>query len=123
MTDRERTRLNSSHTEIYTLSLHDPLPTSLDEESPVDRVILSLVNLSDVPANRPDREIHERKDDRSGEDTSELQSHRDLHSFPTRPSSHLARRGVSGGPCHPFARESLGRARQPTRPRDSRAKG
>src|SRR5215204_5150663 len=28
--DRKSTRLNSSHTEIYTLSLHDALPISLD---------------------------------------------------------------------------------------------
>src|SRR5882672_6330655 len=49
--------------------------------------------------NRPDRAELVRAQDRSEEHTSELQSHRDLHSFPTRRSSdlcHCCRRGSSG---------------------------
>src|SRR5476649_1668261 len=89
MTDRKSTRLNSSHTVIYTLSLHDALPI--------------LVNLIDnalkytpsggrvtVRCGIEDRAPYlEVEDDRSEEHTSELQSHRDLHSFPTRRSSDL----------------------------------
>src|SRR5476649_1522679 len=87
--DRKSTRLNSSHTVIYTLSLHDALPIfgrrfMTGGNSVVgghlkiaDDVVLagrSTVS-NDVP--------------RSEEHTSELQSHRDLHSFPTRRSSDL----------------------------------
>src|SRR5476649_2234538 len=87
--DRKSTRLNSSHTEIYTLSLHDALPIwvmicvlgvlmfqmSAKELAPADDVgvVFGIVN---TPS-------------RSEEHTSELQSHRDLHSFPTRRSSDL----------------------------------
>src|SRR5476649_503963 len=87
--DRKSTRLNSSHTEIYTLSLHDALPIS---------TLASRYKL------RPGRRYHWRaartvlvfwrratsiRPGRSEEHTSELQSHRDLHSFPTRRSSDL----------------------------------
>src|SRR5882672_1651379 len=105
--DRKSTRLNSSHTEIYTLSLHDALPIyqvpltdpshtgelpylSLDAEHP------NFLRLD--PAKLPAR---------SEEHTSELQSHRDLHSFPTRRSSDLsgsADRSVAhGGVAVPVA--------------------
>src|SRR5476649_2437083 len=87
--DRKSTRLNSSHTEIYTLSLHDALPISYspkelnafwsdlagDEAGKAYDAIFAL-------AAAPDQA-------RSEEHTSELQSHRDLHSFPTRRSSDL----------------------------------
>src|SRR5882672_3908920 len=36
MRDRKSTRLNSSHTEIYTLSLHDALPISINDVSVVE---------------------------------------------------------------------------------------
>src|SRR5476649_2744709 len=87
--DRKSTRLNSSHTEIYTLSLHDALP------------IFALHLLADdlrrhVLVAHGRRAIArlaglgiEQKRERSEEHTSELQSHRDLHSFPTRRSSDL----------------------------------
>src|SRR5215204_6571620 len=87
--DRKSTRLNSSHTEIYTLSLHDALPI-YGSARRVDGVL---------PAARHRFRAH--RDDgaetpavlavraRSEEHTSELQSHRDLHSFPTRRSSDL----------------------------------
>src|SRR6476646_10555282 len=99
--DRKSTRLNSSHTEIYTLSLHDALPiwdglvvVAPDEELDVDRG-------PPVPADA--RQVADvlQHPLRSEEHTSELQSHRDLHSFPTRRSSDLgwscscrARRGT-----------------------------
>src|SRR6476646_1760310 len=87
--DRKSTRLNSSHTEIYTLSLHDALP------------ILEPMNANarksragDLRATIPDGNLKvcNRRVQalfRSEEHTSELQSHRDLHSFPTRRSSDL----------------------------------
>src|SRR5476649_2086758 len=90
--DRKSTRLNSSHTEIYTLSLHDALPIYTGERrgegTPLDDVGHERVELFVL--------IDEQQDvlrgRRSEEHTSELQSHRDLHSFPTRRSSDLHRR-------------------------------
>src|SRR5882672_3023613 len=87
--DRKSTRLNSSHTEIYTLSLHDALPiygTMLGpggvkaglRERNVERAPMPKADLLLLAGER-----------RSEEHTSELQSHRDLHSFPTRRSSDL----------------------------------
>src|ERR687894_124789 len=87
--DRKSTRLNSSHTEIYTLSLHDALPIShtygpqkADDGTPAGQPYdhttgeLTVVAFDELLG-------------RSEEHTSELQSHRDLHSFPTRRSSDL----------------------------------
>src|SRR5882672_3867637 len=88
-TDRKSTRLNSSHTVIYTLSLHDALP------------IFGADHADDAAAREGEVEIVDEEqiavrlseaagfDDRSEEHTSELQSHSDLHSFPTRRSSDL----------------------------------
>src|SRR5476649_808940 len=88
--DRKSTRLNSSHTVIYTLSLHDALP------------IFRLTSFPPYPdqlhrqpcgVNEPDPEQglgSNAAHARSEEHTSELQSHRDLHSFPTRRSSDLS---------------------------------
>src|SRR5476649_2741964 len=87
--DRKSTRLNSSHTVIYTLSLHDALPISPphvslviakvfgahDKKLEAQAMRVALVILSVLV--------------RSEEHTSELQSHRDLHSFPSRRSSDL----------------------------------
>src|SRR5476649_161202 len=90
--DRKSTRLNSSHTEIYTLSLHDALPISRRDDSGRQR------HRHDVPRaarrGRADRavELPAQHRVRSEEHTSELQSHRDLHSFPTRRSSDLTAR-------------------------------
>src|ERR1044072_7607909 len=88
--DRKSTRLHSSHTNIYTLSLHDALPISpqkcsrryvpqLDQEYP----------LNDSPFVF--QALHRRNSSsRSEEHTSALQSHQYLHSFPTRRSSDLS---------------------------------
>src|SRR5476649_2183533 len=96
MPDRKSTRLNSSHTVIYTLSLHDALPISW---SPT---ILSSTCWAGAPFlprglnMKSCQRMRSSIDARSEEHTSELQSHRDLHSFPTRRSSDLV---VSD---HPF---------------------
>src|SRR5882672_7339611 len=87
--DRKSTRLNSSHTEIYTLSLHDALPIyhiERDRAFPhgsMRRKSRQSAHSLDSPAHTI--VVHRR----SEEHTSELQSHRDLHSFPTRRSSDL----------------------------------
>src|SRR5476649_1995628 len=97
--DRKSTRLNSSHTEIYTLSLHDALPISADPEH-------ARADHAEHHAVRGHRRFAETEagadddtEDRSEEHTSELQSHRDLHSFPTRRSSDLSRPRAC--PCRP----------------------
>src|SRR5215211_3083445 len=87
--DRKSTRLNSSHTVIYTLSLHDALPISsrrptTTSSRPLARQVRRapttiLAGAHGRWACGP----------RSEEHTSELQSHSDLHSFPTRRSSDL----------------------------------
>src|SRR5579875_1674043 len=90
--DRKSTRLNSSHTEIYTLSLHDALPICrLAQEA---HIISGLEQVGgrkgDLYLSWPVFALHQAR--RSEEHTSELQSHRDLHSFPTRRSSDLSSR-------------------------------
>src|SRR5476649_1583510 len=90
--DRKSTRLNSSHTVIYTLSLHDALPISF-ERNELRWVIMrfmtdnnSIAHTIMIGSNGNNAGI------RSEEHTSELQSHSDLHSFPTRRSSDLLRK-------------------------------
>src|SRR5215211_422396 len=87
--DRKSTRLNSGHTEIYTLSLHDALPICMlrpvTTDGKVQDDVERLVELRGRDAAVPDQRIGRR----SEEHTSELRSHRDLHSFPTRRSSDL----------------------------------
>src|SRR5882672_9948396 len=88
-TDRKSTRLNSSHTVIYTLSLHDALPIciffQLERRSGQVREIKQLLSGRALRlAGGAHARLH-----RSEEHTSELQSHSDLHSFPTRRSSDL----------------------------------
>src|SRR5476649_1405954 len=87
--DRKSTRLNSSHTEIYTLSLHDALP--------IWAAGIIIADLNAAGAQAVAASVGgigmacdvSNEADRSEEHTSELQSHRDLHSFPTRRSSDL----------------------------------
>src|ERR687893_814293 len=98
--DRKSTRLNSSHTEIYTLSLHDALPISAAVGEEIGVLLVSyLFARPDGPYQRPLFHLHG-SSVRSEEHTSELQSHRDLHSFPTRRSSDLGcrRRGDRSAP-------------------------
>src|ERR1044072_9418745 len=87
--DRKSTRLNSSHTDIYTLSLHDALPISS-----TSKLIVGVVQCRrgcrclDRVYRRRDHYLVD-EPGRSEEHTPELQSHRYLHSFPTRRSSDL----------------------------------
>src|SRR5476649_1699000 len=87
--DRKSTRLNSSHTVIYTLSLHDALPISKS----IEVIILYLESDTKISSKFIDMAAvaiaGTANDSRSEEHTSELQSHSDLHSFPTRRSSDL----------------------------------
>src|ERR1044072_4202391 len=94
--DRKSTRLNSSHTEIYTLSLHDALPicTALGAALFLLALLDVLVLTGTLGALFHSCWGHATV--RSEEHTSELQSHRDLHSFPTRRSSDL--HGSRSGP-------------------------
>src|SRR5476649_2835246 len=89
LSDRKSTRLNSSHTVIYTLSLHDALPISLPSSSVVvhSERLLASRPWSYPKAHGPSATSMVVV--RSEEHTSELQSHSDLHSFPTRRSSDL----------------------------------
>src|SRR5476649_1897039 len=94
--DRKSTRLNSSHTVIYTLSLHDALPIYVIRwvvSGPNQALLIRLIGiLSNIEKPLGYAAAHPR----SEEHTSELQSHSDLHSFPTRRSSDL---------CHPLGRK------------------
>src|SRR5476649_104677 len=87
--DRKSTRLNSSHTVIYTLSLHDALPICLCSTLITVTVQKSreIGLMKALGAN--DLQVCCVFLFRSEEHTSELQSHSDLHSFPTRRSSDL----------------------------------
>src|SRR5476649_998909 len=91
--DRKSTRLNSSHTVIYTLSLHDALPISgVMDTGPGQGHSRSGAHGQLHPAHHG-KTPREAVPPRSEEHTSELQSHSDLHSFPTRRSSDLRRNG------------------------------
>src|SRR5215211_2620414 len=102
----EGTRLNSSHTEIYALSLHDALPISVI----IREIRAAALRPNDVhdharhcrrTAARISRIITE-----IGRHTSELQSHRDLRSFPTRRSSDLSNNPGNPRGCAPAKRRS-----------------
>src|SRR5215211_5385484 len=92
-TDRKSTRLNSSHTVIYTLSLHDALPIFGYEGTNSYLVFYYLDQLAEGDEIQLEDSAGTTYTYRSEEHTSELQSHRDLHSFPTRRSSDLRLRG------------------------------
>src|SRR5476649_2469434 len=80
--DRKSTRLNSSHTVIYTLS-HTTLFRSPDRSRQRHEVPRGWV--IHFPRRRQEVAMQAGNDDdeaRSEEHTSELQSHSDLHSFP-----------------------------------------
>src|SRR5476649_915150 len=87
--DRKSTRLNSSHTVIYTLSLHDALPIC---QQLICCIIIRFTRFhAAFEGMEHAEELHlpQFVQCRSEEHTSELQSHSDLHSFPTRRSSDL----------------------------------
>src|SRR5215211_5898013 len=88
--DRKSTRLNSSHTVIYTLSLHDALPISRSAERPARARDPGAADDSARDRRIGAGRLLPAGVARSEEHTSELQSHSDLHSFPTRRSSDLA---------------------------------
>src|ERR687894_201613 len=90
--DRKSTRLNSSHTVIYTLSLHDALPISQCGQAGEAQVGHGHEHETQQYGSLHAQTCVEHAGDRSEEHTSELQSHRDLHSFPTRRSSDLPMR-------------------------------
>src|SRR5215204_3116975 len=82
LADRKSTRLNSSHTEIYTLS---PTRRSSDlhgTEPSGGRSAPSRWRSAPAAPPRGARGRGTSRTCRSEEHTSELQSHRDLHSFP-----------------------------------------
>src|SRR5215211_4715237 len=118
--DRKSTRLNSSHTVIYTLSLHDALPILLPVIGDVAAPAAVLIRPDGHVAWAGDLSDRELPRARSEEHTSELQSHSDLHSFPTRRSSDLApghrRRRGTGGRVDP-SRRTCGLGRRPQRSR------
>src|SRR5882672_4911818 len=87
--DRKSTRLNSSHTVIYTLSLHDALPICFCRTSSRVTTFPGRSSSSSNMRNGWSWSGTYHFACRSEEHTSELQSHRDLHSFPTRRSSDL----------------------------------
>src|SRR5215218_8558360 len=88
--DRKSTRLNSSHTVIYILSLHDALPIYQRSVGILkfEPRIAGQCHAAEEGLQSGTNRAHERG--RSEEHTSELQSHSDLHSFPTRRSSDLS---------------------------------
>src|SRR5476649_1832565 len=87
--DRKSTRLNSSHTEIYTLSLHDALPICVIVSTASVAAYDGQIGQAAYAASKGGVVSLTLPAARSEEHTSELQSHRDLHSFPTRRSSDL----------------------------------
>src|SRR5476649_2509074 len=98
--DRKSTRLNSSHTEIYTLSLHDALPICPSMPSRHRAFTVILSGWSAAHKTHACRNLRRTGVARSEEHTSELQSHRDLHSFPTRRSSDLPINAVEAPRVH-----------------------
>src|SRR5476649_13100 len=87
--DRKSTRLNSSHTVIYTLSLHDALPILGCGGRIMQSDERSAENHGAMRGAAAEHALVAILRSRSEEHTSELQSHSDLHSFPTRRSSDL----------------------------------
>src|ERR1044072_5470674 len=90
--DRKSTRLNSSHTDIYPLSLHDALPIYAHAGARPGVGAPRPGDGAGGPDRRPQRHRPGPRRARSEEHTPELQSHRYLPSFPTRRSSDLCSR-------------------------------
>src|SRR5882672_8934839 len=81
LVDRKSTRLNSSHTVIYTLSYTTLFRSNAGRR--VQRAVLGVSETRRRPPTRADVRTSRRfrPPGRSEEHTSELQSHSDLHSF------------------------------------------
>src|SRR5882672_2810820 len=105
--DRKSTRLNSSHTVIYTLSLHDALPIFRNAQVAPSHPSVSLRCRGACCDSSPHEPGLGWQHTRSEEHTSELQSHSDLHSFPTRRSSDLPQ--CAGRSVSPFGVSPLSR--------------
>src|ERR1044072_7024702 len=88
--DRKSTRLDSRHTDIYTLSLHDALPIWRMRLLPSRCLIPDSCSISKASEICDRFCVRSGHAGRSEEHTSGLPSHRYLHSFPTRRSSDLA---------------------------------
>src|ERR1035437_5308536 len=88
--DRMSTRLNSSHANIFTLSLHDALPICHSINVQMAEKGRSEAQLKPDCQTDYQNHLHGACWDRSDEHTSELQSRQYLHSFPTRRSSDLS---------------------------------
>src|SRR5215211_6804466 len=101
--DRKSTRLNSSHTVIYTLSLHDALPISPRQVKRMAALSRFPYGMTDAQRDSLLRRSGQTAAERSEEHTSELQSHSDLHSFPTRRSSDLSAPGQAHGSTQPLS--------------------
>src|SRR5882672_11443840 len=82
--DRKSTRLNSSHTVIYTLSLHALFRSQHHKGERPDPHNDGHYDPSHPISRSQPCPDNNQRDNRSEEHTSELQSHSDLHSFPTR---------------------------------------
>src|ERR1035437_4084685 len=87
--DRKSTRLNSSHANIYPLSLHDPLPIYATDGRFAGRNKIRGRETFPFTFVCPLFHSRQPQNSRSEEHTSELQSRQYLPSFPTRPSSDL----------------------------------
>src|ERR671927_501268 len=87
--DRKSTRLNSSHTVISPLSLRAPLPILKTLNGYRASGFSFGVHVNRREPNERHPSFGSRRFTRSEEHTSELQSHSDLPSFPTRPTSDL----------------------------------
>src|ERR1044072_3373266 len=88
-TDTKRTRLESRHTEIYTLSLHDALPISVNNNATGGSGGTGYGGAGGTGVGIGVGVGYGGGSNRYEEDTSGVQAHRDLHSFPTRRSSDL----------------------------------
>src|ERR1044072_7402981 len=113
--DRKSTRLNSSPTEIYALSLHDALPIWYGRLNATDAEIEAAAQAAHVAEFVDGLPQGYDTPLRSEEHTAELQPHRNLRSFPTRRSSDLVRkikcdrRGDRGGGAGGARRRVCGR--------------
>src|ERR1044072_678850 len=87
--DRKRTRLNTTHTDIYPLPLHDALPIYLIPAPANGVIVWAASPIKSSPRLYQRRQRLDATESRSEEDTSEHHAHRYLPSSPTRRSSDL----------------------------------